>query len=139
MLRGLLTGSNSYGAETLTVVHADPDNDCGDPREESRHYNFDASWQREIDSFVAGINSGAAIESGSSRDALATRRLVFSIYYADLEWRTRYNIPNPNSQLPPSDTSTFTSRYSKIVCGFCMPRHGRPHQYAKSPGVAHIP
>jgi len=110
VLGGLLTGSKSYGAETLTVVRADPDNDCGDPREESIHYNSDASWQREIDSFVEDINSGAAIESGSSRDALATMRLVFSIYYADHEWRTRYNIPNPNSLLPPSETSTFTLR-----------------------------
>ena len=110
VLGGLLTGSKSYGAETLTVVRADPNNDCGDPREESIHYNFDASWKREIDSFVAGINSGEAIESGSSRDALATMRLVFSIYYADHEWRTRYNIPNPNSLLPPSETSTFTLR-----------------------------
>lgn len=96
ILGGLLTGSKSYGAETLTVVRADPDNDCGDPREETIRYNFDASWQREIDSFVDIINSGNAKVSSSSQDALATMKLVFAIYYADPEWRTKFGIPNPH-------------------------------------------
>ena len=45
ILGGLLSGTKSYGAETLTVVRADPDNDKGDPRETTTSYNKDPSWQ----------------------------------------------------------------------------------------------
>ena len=96
ILGGLLTGSKSYGAETLTVVRADPGNDCGDPRGETIRYNFDASWPGEMDSFVDIINSGNSKVSSSSQDALATMKLVFAIYYADPEWRTKFGIPNPH-------------------------------------------
>ncbi len=53
ILGGILTGSKSYGAETLTVVYADPDNDCGDPREQLTRYNHDYSWDEEIKLFCA--------------------------------------------------------------------------------------
>ncbi len=77
-------------------MRADPGNDCGDPREETIHYNFDASWQREIDSFFDIINSGNAKVSSSSQDALATMKLVFAIYYADAEWCTKFGSANPH-------------------------------------------
>ena len=77
-------------------MRADPGNDYGDPRKETIRYNFDAYWQREIDSFVDIINSGNAKVSSSSQDALATMKLVFAIYYADSEWRTKFSIPNPH-------------------------------------------
>jgi len=39
ILGGILSGTKSYGDETLTVVRADPDNDHGDPREQITRYN----------------------------------------------------------------------------------------------------
>ncbi|MFA5774458.1 MAG: Gfo/Idh/MocA family oxidoreductase [Ilumatobacteraceae bacterium] len=96
ILRGILTGSKSYGQETMTVVTANPDRDNGDPREETRNYNQDHSWTTEIDSFANVVLNDLPIESGSSRDAYNTMKLVHQIYYADPLWRSKFSIPDPN-------------------------------------------
>ena len=96
ILGGILSGTKSYGAETLTVVQADPDNDGGDPKEITTHYNRDPSWDEEIIAFADSILNGKPVQSGTSEDALRTMQLVFKIYYADAAWRETYNIPNPD-------------------------------------------
>lgn len=99
ILGGLLTGTKSYGAETLTVVTVDHENDNGDPREQTTLYNRDLSWEREINQFVDCILEGSPIINGSSKDALNTMRLVTSIYYADPIWRNKFDIQNPEMGL----------------------------------------
>lgn len=96
ILRGILTGSKSYGQETMTVVTANPDRDNGDPKEETRQYTKDLSWTAEIDLFAKVVINDLPIESGSSRDAYNTMKLVHQIYYSDPEWRSRFSIPDPN-------------------------------------------
>jgi predicted dehydrogenase len=96
ILGGILTGTKSYGAETLTVVRADPDNDQGDPREQLTRYNRDSSWDTEVSAFAGYILDDSPVQSGTSEDALQTMRLVFKIYYADPIWRRTYDIPNPD-------------------------------------------
>jgi predicted dehydrogenase len=96
ILGGILSGTKSYGAETLTVVWADPDNDKGDPREQVTRYNRDPSWDGEIAAFAECILSNTPVRSGNSDDALRTMQLVFKIYYADSTWRKTYGIPNPD-------------------------------------------
>jgi len=96
-LSGILSGSKSYGAETLIVVTADPDSDGGDPREQITRYNKDPSWDREVADFVQAIVQDAPIKSGSSMDALRTMGLVYQIYYADPQWRRAYGIPEPTA------------------------------------------
>ena len=95
ILGGLLTGTKSYGAETLTVVTADPDNDMGDPREQTTLYNQDNSWMSEINLFYDYINNNEKVMNGTSKDALETLRLVYKIYYSDVKWRDAFSIPNP--------------------------------------------
>lgn len=95
ILGGILSGSKSYGAETLTVVTANPDYDNGDPKEQQTRYNRDPSWDEEIAAFARSIVDDGPIESGSSEDAFRTMQLVYRIYYADPQWRTRYDIQNP--------------------------------------------
>jgi len=95
ILGGILSGTKSYGAETLTVVYADPANDQGDPKEQHTRYNRDSSWDIEIAAFADCILNDAPIQSGSSEDALRTMQLVFKIYHADPIWREKFNIPNP--------------------------------------------
>jgi predicted dehydrogenase len=97
ILGGILSGTKSYGAETLTVVWADPDNDQGDPREQVTRYNRDLSWDEEISAFAASIRDGIPVETGNSQDALRTMQLVFRIYFADPTWQQAYDIPNPDS------------------------------------------
>jgi predicted dehydrogenase len=91
ILTGILSGSKSYGAETLTVVWAG-DDDQGDPKEQSTHYNRDPSWADEIAEFADAVLRGGAIQAGSSRDALETMLLVYRIYCADAEWRGRWRL-----------------------------------------------
>ena len=71
VLGGILSGTKSYGAETLTVVRADPDNDQGDPREQVTRYNHDPSWDAEITAFTNSIMKNQSVQSGSSEDVSA--------------------------------------------------------------------
>jgi len=96
ILGGILTGSKSYGAETLTVVTADPQSDSGDPREQLTRYNHDPSWDAEITVFADCILEDRPIVNGSSSEALKTMKLVYKIYYADAEWRTQFGIADPD-------------------------------------------
>jgi predicted dehydrogenase len=96
ILGGILSGSKSYGAETLTVVRADHDRDNGDPSEQLIRYNRDSSWEDEINFFVGCILKNKPITSSSSADALETMKLVYRIYHADPIWRKTYDIPNPD-------------------------------------------
>jgi predicted dehydrogenase len=95
ILGGILSGTKSYGSETLTVVTADPDHDNGDPKEQRTQYNKDPSWDEEITSFADAIINDRPVLSGSSDDALQTMKLVYKIYYADPDWRNKYQITNP--------------------------------------------
>ncbi|MCW7462962.1 Gfo/Idh/MocA family protein [Leptospira limi] len=97
ILGGILSGSKSYGAETMTIVTADPDNDNGDPIEQTTRYNKDFSWDEEISYFSDAILQNKEIKSGSYIEAFETMRLVYRIYYADPNWRKTYSIPNPDS------------------------------------------
>jgi len=95
ILGGILSGSKSYGAETLKVVYANPENDQGDPKEVITRYNIDTSWDMEIAEFVDCIINNKRIVSGTSTDALNTMKLVYKIYFADKNWRQTYDIQDP--------------------------------------------
>ena len=96
ILGGIISGTKSYGAETLTIVEADPDNDKGNPKEKITRYNRDPSWDEEIFVFVDAILNKKQIQSGSSEEALKTMQLVYKIYYSDIKWREKYDIQNPD-------------------------------------------
>lgn len=91
ILSGILSGSKSYGAETLTVVYAG-DDDQGDPREQVTRYNADPSWTDEVAEFADAVRTGRPVTDGSSEDALKTMELVYRIYTADPAWRDRWNL-----------------------------------------------
>lgn len=91
ILSGILSGTKSYGAETLTVSYAAAD-DRGDPREQKTRYNEDNSWRDEIDEFAEAILEDKPIVNGSAEDALKTMQTVFRIYCADTEWRDTYGL-----------------------------------------------
>jgi predicted dehydrogenase len=97
ILAGILSGTKSYGAETLTVARADPENDFGDPMEQVTRYNKDPSWCAEIDEFIDCIINNKQVVNGTSDDALQTMKLVQKIYYSDSSWREKYDIPNPGN------------------------------------------
>jgi len=90
-LSGILSGSKSYGAETITIAYAG-EKDEGDPREVTTRYNTDTSWQEEINDFAESIIHDRPITNGSSKDALATMKLVYNIYCADPSWQQKYRL-----------------------------------------------
>lgn len=96
ILGGILSGTKSYGDETLTVVRADPDADAGDPKEQLTRYNRDPSWDEEIAAFTRCIDSDQPVRSGNSDDALRAMQLVYRIYFADPLWRAAYHISDPD-------------------------------------------
>jgi len=97
ILGGILSGTKSYGEETLTIVKADPDNDFGDPMEKLTKYTKDPSWCAEIDQFIDCIINNKQVLNGTSGDALQTMKLVYKIYYADSSWRKKYGISDPDN------------------------------------------
>jgi len=92
ILSGILSGSKSYGAETLTVIHANVESDHGDPREVTTRYNHDPSWDFEIQEFFSCISEKRAVVNSSSEDALKTMQLVEKIYKADKDWSRRWQL-----------------------------------------------
>jgi predicted dehydrogenase len=95
ILSGILSGTKSYGSETLTKVYANPEKDNGDPKEQIIKYNVDPSWKEEINVFIDVIREDKLLVNSNSNDALNTMKLVYKIYYGDPHWREKYNIENP--------------------------------------------
>ncbi|HSP16238.1 MAG TPA: Gfo/Idh/MocA family oxidoreductase [Thermoanaerobaculia bacterium] len=91
ILSGILSGSKTYGAETITIAYKSP-GDEGDPREVTTRYNQDNSWRDEIADFADCILHDKPITEGSSIEALKSMELVYRIYCADPAWRDRYNL-----------------------------------------------
>ena len=88
-LSGILSGSKSYGEETLTLIKSNPVKDKGIPKEKIFSYKKDSSWEREIDSFMHSIIYDKDVKNGNSNDALATMKLVENIYKSDKEWKKK--------------------------------------------------
>ncbi|MDP3735448.1 MAG: Gfo/Idh/MocA family oxidoreductase [bacterium] len=95
-LSGLVTGSKSYGEETLQIGRRG-DSDQGTLGSETIKYLDDNSWKREIDEFADAIQGGAPVKFGTSEDALDTMKLVYRIYFADRAWRDKFSIADPDA------------------------------------------
>ena len=95
-LHGILSGSKSYGEEYIVVGKRDEESDNGQMESKIVKFLKDDSWRDEIFEFADSIINNQPIESGSSKDALETMKLVYRIYYNDDEWREKFNIQNPD-------------------------------------------
>ncbi|KYG64743.1 oxidoreductase [Bdellovibrio bacteriovorus] len=95
-LSGILSGSKSYGAETITIAYAGS-KDGGDPHEVKIRYNEDNSWRDEIAYFANCVINDQKVEQGSSEEAYRTMELVYRIYCADPEWKKKYNLTDSYS------------------------------------------
>ncbi len=91
ILAGILSGSKSYGAETLTVI-TKGDDDMGDPHETMTRYNEDPSWADEVTGFADKVLSGQPITDGSSLEAWKTMELVYRIYCSDPNWQAQFDL-----------------------------------------------
>ncbi|MDC0189713.1 Gfo/Idh/MocA family oxidoreductase [Rhodospirillales bacterium] len=91
ILSGILSGTKSYGEETLTISRNIGD-DRGNPNDEVISYKYDPSWEDEIEEFALAIIGNSKIKNGSSLEALKTMGLVYQIYCADSDWKNAWNL-----------------------------------------------
>lgn len=84
-LAGILSGSKTYGEETITLAYKGK-NDQGVPREQTLRYNEDCSWKEEISEMADLILKDKPVLNGSSLEAYKTLDLVYRIYGADPQW-----------------------------------------------------
>ncbi len=99
VLSGILSGSKSYGAETMKVTRRSK-GDVSDPTEEVREYDEDPSWSDEIDEFAQAILADGEILYGTSEDASRTMQLVYRIYCADPAWKAQWNLEDSLPDMP---------------------------------------
>ncbi|NQT95004.1 MAG: Gfo/Idh/MocA family oxidoreductase [Candidatus Omnitrophica bacterium] len=97
-LRGILSGSKSYGVERLAIGRRSHESDTGSQHEEVISYLEDNSWRDEIYEFADNIINRNGVQYGGSKDGLETMKLVYRIYYADPQWRDAYGINNPDEE-----------------------------------------
>ena len=95
-LHGILSGSKSYGEEKIVIGRRNEESVNGQMESKTIKFLQDNSWRDEINEFAEAIIEDKPIQSGTSKDALETMKLVFSIYFNDSEWQQRFNIKNPN-------------------------------------------
>jgi predicted dehydrogenase len=89
-INGLLSGTRSYGRETLITARRQFGGEgytLGRPREEVTTFDEDRSWSRETEEFAACVRDGRPVRHGTSQDALRAMELVKRIYEGDETWR----------------------------------------------------
>ena len=94
-LSGILSGSKSYGEEKIVYGLRDEESNNGQMNSTTIQFLNDNSWKEEIDEFSNSIINDKKIISGNSQDALQTMKLIYKIYYNDLDWRKEFDIKNP--------------------------------------------
>ncbi|HYX35372.1 MAG TPA: Gfo/Idh/MocA family oxidoreductase [Oligoflexus sp.] len=91
VMAGILSGTMSYGQETLTIYPKDPKS-SGNPKIQTTNYLNDHSWPDEINDFLENVLNDEPVTTGSSEDAYKTMQLVYRIYFEDQIWREKYGI-----------------------------------------------
>jgi hypothetical protein len=94
ILSGLLTGSRSYGRETLLIAKRQFENELelvGNPMEEEIYFDDDRSWYLEMEDFYKSILENKDIEQGSIYNAIEAMDVVERIYSLDSTWNKKFN------------------------------------------------
>jgi len=85
-LSGILSGSKSYGSETLKIIERVEDESAGSQEAKTFTFLNDNSWKDEIDEFADCVVNDKPVENGTSNDALKVMEMIFDIYKADGSW-----------------------------------------------------
>ena len=90
-LAGILSGSKSYGSETLKIIKRKHGQSTGNQEEIVYTFLNDNSWKDEIDEFANCITCDLPVENGTSDDALKVMEMIFEVYKADKNWWKYFN------------------------------------------------
>ncbi|MCX6168373.1 MAG: Gfo/Idh/MocA family oxidoreductase [Ignavibacteriales bacterium] len=95
ILSGLLTGSRSYGRETLIVARRQFEDELelvGNPSEEVIYFDEDKSWELELKDFEECIKENKPVIHGSIENAVKVMELIDRIYKSDNTWKNENNL-----------------------------------------------
>ena len=81
LLHGILSGSKSYGKETITIISKK------NKIKKKIFYSKDNSWKQEIDEFAEIILKNLKVKTGNSEQALDVMNMVYKIYKDDKSWK----------------------------------------------------
>jgi len=90
VLSGLLTGSRSYGRETLIVAKRQFEDELelvGNPSEEVIYFDEDKSWEIELKDFENCVKENQNVVHGSIESAVQVMGLIDRIYKSDDTWK----------------------------------------------------
>ena len=82
-LKGILSGSKSYGKESLRIIKRSQKSLNGYKIKSQYYFNKDNSWKEEIDEFANIILEKLPVKTGNIFDALKVMDMVEKIYRAD--------------------------------------------------------
>ncbi len=82
-LDGILSETRSYAPEKIIIGLRETENynfAMGKPTEKIQHFEYDNSWDLELEEFIFAIKNNSKIVNGNSNDALQIMKLVDKIY-----------------------------------------------------------
>jgi predicted dehydrogenase len=82
-LKGILSGTKSYGKESLRVIERLPKSSKGYKIRNQYYFSKDNSWSDEIDEFANIVLKRLPVKTGNIYDALKVMHMVDKIYRAD--------------------------------------------------------
>ena len=85
-LNGILSGTKSYGKETLTIISRNRNFINEKKGKKVYYFTKDNSWQNEIDKFSKIIVNNKKVSDGNSLEALKVMKIISKIYSSDKVW-----------------------------------------------------
>ena len=82
-LKGILSGTKSYGKESLQIIERLPKSSNGSKIKYRYFFNKDNSWKEEIDEFANIILKNLPIKTGNIYDALMVMKMIEKIYFSE--------------------------------------------------------
>ena len=82
-LKGILSGTKSYGKESLRIIERLPRSSNGSRIKKQYFFDKDNSWKEEIDEFANIVLKKLPVKTGNIYDACMVMSMVEKIYRAD--------------------------------------------------------
>jgi len=82
-LDGILSSTRSYAPEKMIVGKREFEDislAMGKPKETTTWYEYDRSWDYELEEFLNAINGTGSIKNGTSNDALEVMKIIDGVY-----------------------------------------------------------
>ena len=86
ILNGILSGSKTYGKETLTIISRASAKSDDKAKKKKIYYKNDNSWRDEINEFSNILKNNLIVKNGNSKEAYNVMKMIQKIYKSDIKW-----------------------------------------------------